>query len=102
MSELTRRGFVRSSAGAAAGMAAVGAFGVADADAKKRATHSHPVVAWLGDPRDGTITIMSGDGEVTIHDHALAAKIAQHARDAKPAKRTSHKTKATKHKKTRK
>jgi hypothetical protein len=99
MSELTRRGFVRSSAGAAAGIAAVGAFGVTDADGKKQATHSHPVIAWLGDPRDGTITIMSGDGEVTIHDHALAAKIARHAKDAKPAK---HTTRKVKHKKTRK
>jgi hypothetical protein len=83
MDEVTRRGFVQSSAGAAAGVATYGAFGVADADAKdpkKRATHEHPVVAWLGDPRDGTITIMSGKREVTIHDHALAAKIARHAR----------------------
>ncbi len=85
MSELTRRTFVRSSAGAAAGVATMGAFGVADADAKKRdthkrATHSHPVVAWLGDPKDGKITIMSGSREVTIHDHALAAKLAHHAR----------------------
>ena len=80
MSELTRRTFVRTSAGAAAGVATMGALGVTDADAKKRATHSHPVVAWLGDPKDGKITIMSGSREVTIHDHALAAKLAHHAR----------------------
>jgi hypothetical protein len=79
MSDLTRRGFVRSSAGAAAGVTVMGAFGVGDADAKRKATHGHPVVAWLGDPRDGTITIMKGDREVTIHDHALAAKIANAA-----------------------
>jgi hypothetical protein len=80
MDDLTRRSFVRSSAGAAVGVPAMGMFGVGEADAKRRATHSHPVVAWLGDPSDGTITIMKGDREVTIHDHALAAKIANAAR----------------------
>ena len=80
MDDLTRRSFVRSSAGAAAGVTAMGAFGVGEADAKRAATHEHPVVAWLGDPRDGKITIMKGDREVTIHDHKLAAKIANAAR----------------------
>jgi hypothetical protein len=80
MDDLTRRSFVRGSAGAAVGVSAMGVFGVGEADAKRTATHAHPVVAWLGDPRDGKITIMKGDREVTIHDHALAAKIANAAR----------------------
>ena len=81
MSDLTRRGFVTSSAGAAAGITTLGAFGVQGADAKTHhPKHSHPVVAWIGNPRDGKITVMSGDREVTIHDHSLAAKIANAAR----------------------
>ena len=61
-------------------MTATGVFGVAEADAKHKAPHHHPIVAWLGDPRDGKITIMKGDREVTIHDHKLAARIANAAR----------------------
>lgn len=80
MDDVTRRTFVRTSAGAAAGVTATGVFGVAEADAKHKVPHHHPVVAWLGDPRDGKITIMKGDREVTIRDHALAAKIANAAR----------------------
>lgn len=79
MSDVTRRSFVQSSAGVAAGVTAMGVFGVGEADAKRQATDAHPVVAWLGDPRDGTITIMKGDREVTIRDHGLAAKIANAA-----------------------
>ena len=80
MNDVTRRAFVRSSAGAAAGVTTMGVIGVGEADAKREAPPAHPVVAWLGDPRDGKITIMKGDREVTIHDHALAAKIANAAR----------------------
>ena len=80
MSDVTRRGFVRSSAGAAAGVTTLGVLSVGEADAKQRAKHHHPVVAWIGDPRDGKITIMKGDREVTIRDHALAARIANAAR----------------------
>ncbi len=86
MSELTRRGFVRSSAGVAAGLTAMGALDVGEADAKKHETHAHhahhghPVVAWIGDPRNGKITVMSGKREVTIRDRKLAARIARAAR----------------------
>ena len=80
MSELTRRAFVQSSAGAAAGMTAIGVLGAAEADAKGHADHSHPVVAWIGDPRNGKITVMAGKREVTIRDHKLAAQIARAAR----------------------
>jgi len=80
MSELTRRGFVGTSAGAVAGMTAIGAFGAGVADAERRSAHSHPVVAWIGDPRDGKITVMSGKHEVTIRDHKLADTIARAAK----------------------
>jgi len=80
MTDVTRRSFVRHSAGTAVGVSAMGLFGVSEAEAKRRPPHGHPIVAWLGDPRDGKITIMKGAHEVTIHDHALAAKIANAAR----------------------
>ena len=69
MSDVTRRHFVRSSAGAAAGVTAMGVLGVGAADAKRTATPAHPVVAWIGNPRAGR-----------IRDHALAARIANAAR----------------------
>jgi hypothetical protein len=85
MSDLTRRGFVKSSAGAAAGLAAFGALEVGEAEAKRRTAHSqphsnphsHPIVAWIGNPRDGKITIMSGKHERTIRDRKLASQLAR-------------------------
>ncbi len=81
MSDLTRRGFVATSAGAAASITTLGALGVGEADAKSHhPTHAHPIVAWIGNPQDGHITVMRGDREVTIHDHALAARLANAAK----------------------
>ena len=83
MDDVTRRSFVKTGAGAAAGLVAMGALGAADAEAEERHHHGHrsePIVAWLGDPRDGRITVMSGKREVTIRDHKLAARLARAAR----------------------
>jgi hypothetical protein len=80
MDDVTRRGFVRTGAGAAVGFAAVGAFGAAEAEAKGHGHHAHPIVAWIGDPRDGKITVMSGKHEVTIRDRQLVARIARAAK----------------------
>lgn len=81
MSDLTRRGFVKSSAGAAAGVTAVGALlAVGEADAKAGAIGSKPVVAYVKDPRKGEISVMSGDREVVFRDRNLAAQIARKAR----------------------
>ncbi len=82
MNDVTRRGFVKSGAGAAAGLLAVGIFEVPAADAREHhhRHHSDPVVVWIGNPRDGKITVMSGNGEVTIHDHQLAERIARAAK----------------------
>jgi hypothetical protein len=89
MDDVTRRSFVKSGAGAAAGLIAVGTFAVPQADAKTKGKskdhhhhhrHSDPIVAWIGNPRDGHITVMSGNGEVTIRDHKLAEKLARAAR----------------------
>jgi hypothetical protein len=74
MSDLTRRGFVKSSAGAAAGMTAIGALVAQQADAEAVAG-SEPVVAYVSNPGKGEISVMSGDREVTVRDPKLAARI---------------------------
>ena len=74
MSHLTRRGFVKSSAGAAAGMTAIGALVAQQADAEAVAG-SEPVVAYVSNPGKGEISVMTGDREVTVRDPKLAARI---------------------------
>jgi hypothetical protein len=80
MSDFTRRDFVKTSAGAAVSVTAIGAIAAGDAEAKRHAARSHPIVAWIGDPRNGKITVMSGKHEVTIRDHKLVAKLARAAK----------------------
>jgi hypothetical protein len=74
MSDLTRRGFVKSSAGAAAGMTAVGMLVAQQADAEAVAG-SEPVVAYVSNRGKGEIAVMTGDREVTVRDLKLAARI---------------------------
>jgi hypothetical protein len=78
MSHLTRRGFVKNSAGAAAGMTAIGAIVAQQADADAVAG-SEPVVAYVSDPGNGEISVMTGDREVTVRDTKLAARIVRAA-----------------------
>jgi hypothetical protein len=78
MSDSTRRGFVKSSATAAAGMTVVGALVAESADAKA-AAKSGPVVAYIRDPRSGEISVMAGEREVKLHDRKIAARIARAA-----------------------
>jgi hypothetical protein len=78
MSHLTRRGFVKSTANAAAGVAAIGALAAEQADADTVAG-AKPVVAYVSDPGAGEISVMSGDREVTVHDRKLAARIVRAA-----------------------
>jgi len=78
MSQLTRRGFVKSSASAAAGMTAIGALAAQQADAKTVAG-SEPVVAYVSNPGKGEISVMTGDREVTVRDPSLAARIVRAA-----------------------
>lgn len=81
MGDLTRLDFVKSSAGAAAGITVIGTLvttQVAEADAGP--VGSEPVVAYVKNPKSGEITVMRGDREVVIHDVQLAAKIARAAR----------------------
>jgi hypothetical protein len=80
MSDLTRRGFVRNTAGTAAGMTAIGAIVAAQAEADTGTAGTDPVVAYVKNPRTGEVSVMAGDREVTVRDPRLAAQIARAAR----------------------
>jgi hypothetical protein len=80
VSDLTRRGFVKNSAGAAAGMTAIGALVAERANADGGAVGSEPVVAYVSNPRTGEISVMAGDREVTFRDPSLAVRIVRAAR----------------------
>jgi len=80
VSEITRLGFVKSSAKAVAGATALGAVAAAQSDADATQVGTEPVVAYVKNPRKGEIAVMSGDREVTVRDRALAAKIARAAK----------------------
>jgi hypothetical protein len=79
MSDLTRRGFVKNSAAATAGITVIGALLSEQADAKPGEPGSTAVVAYVRDPRKGHISVLSGDREVHVHDRKLAAAIARAA-----------------------
>ena len=74
MQELTRLDFVKSSAGAAAGMTVFGVLTAAKADAEQ-GHHGQPVVAFIRDPHKGEISVMSETREVVIRDRKLSAAI---------------------------
>ena len=76
MSDLTRRGFVKGSAGAAAGLTMLSALLAEQADAHA-APGSRPVIAYVKNPKKGEIAILAADREVTIHDRKLAARLAR-------------------------
>ena len=80
VSEFTRRGFVKTSAGAAASVTVIGALAAEQADARGAAAGSGPVVAYVSDPSSGEISVMSGDREVSVRDPTLAARIVRAAR----------------------
>jgi len=83
MSDLTRRGFVKNSAAATAGITVLGALLAEQADAKTDGTGGHgskAVVAYVRDPRKGDISVLTGDREVHVRDRKLAAAIARAAR----------------------
>ena len=79
MSDSTRRGFVKSSAAAAASVTVVGALIAEEADAKA-AAGSGPIVAYIREPRSGEITVMAGERQVKLHDRKIAARIVRAAK----------------------
>ena len=83
MSDLTRRGFVKNSAAATAGMTVIGALLSGPADAHAGGADGNgrnAVLAYVRDPRKGEIAVLTGDREVHVHDRRLAAAIARAAR----------------------
>ena len=80
MSEITRLGFIKSSATAAAGLTVLGGLAATEAEAKAAAAGREPVVAYVKDPSSGVIAVMSGERRVTFRDQKLAARIAQAGR----------------------
>jgi hypothetical protein len=80
VSEVTRRGFVKSSAGAAAGVTVIGALAAEHAEARADGVGKEPIVAYVRNPHKGEISVMSGDREKTIRDRDLAARITRAAR----------------------
>lgn len=88
MADLTRRGFIVTSAGAAAGVATVGAIaaapkiakildGGAAASAARRGavSASDPVVAYIRNATSGEIGLLVGHREVTINDPDLVGRL---------------------------
>jgi hypothetical protein len=82
MSDLTRRGFVKNSAAATAGITVIGALLADQAGAHTGGVGgdgNQAVVAYVRDARKGDISVLSGDREVHVHDRKLAAAIARAA-----------------------
>ncbi len=79
MAEVTRLGFMKSSAGAAAGLTLVGTLATANADAKASPAGSESLVVFVKNPASGEISFMTGDREVIVHDRQLAARLARAA-----------------------
>jgi hypothetical protein len=77
VSEITRLGFMKSSAATVAGFTVLGSLTADRAEAATAPAGSEPVVAYLRSPGSGEITVMSGNREVTVQDGKLAARIAQ-------------------------
>jgi hypothetical protein len=75
VSELTRRGFVKTSTSAAAGVTVLGALRVAQADARERNPGTEPVVAFVSDPKRGEVLLMVGDREVSRRDPELVSAL---------------------------
>ena len=79
MSGSTRRGFVKNSVAAAAGMTVIGALASESADAKA-SSDTGAVIAYVRNARTGEISLMSGEHARQIHDRELAARLARAAR----------------------
>ena len=80
---VTRLSFLKASAGAAAGAAAVGVPAAAVLSEQKAsvvpepssASPPEPVVAYVRDAQRGEVTVMAGTSETTYRDRALVKKL---------------------------
>jgi hypothetical protein len=78
----TRSSFIKASAGAAAGLAAISVPGAAALSAEEGVattpsspTPREPVVAYVRDSERGEVTVMSGTREATYRDPALVRRL---------------------------
>jgi len=80
---MTRLSFLKASAGAAAGAAAVAVPGASAATGEPPGVPTHPsartprepVVAYVRDAGRGEVTVVSGTREITYRDRALARRL---------------------------
>ena len=79
---VTRLSFIKTSAGVAAGMAAVGVPAVASAKEEggvetdpSTPTPPEPVTAYVRDPARGEVTVLAGTREKTYKDRALVKRL---------------------------
>jgi hypothetical protein len=77
--DMTRAGFMKSSAAAVAGASALGAIAAAAAQADEH-PGNEPVVAYVKNPSKGEIAVMSGEREVVVRDRKLARQLARQVR----------------------
>ncbi len=81
MADLTRRGFITTSAGAAAGLATVGVAGGAiaaalgSAGANVAAHAEDTLVAYVRPGSNGEVTVVTGSREVTYRDAGLVRRL---------------------------
>ncbi|HEV3283411.1 MAG TPA: hypothetical protein VG010_04345 [Solirubrobacteraceae bacterium] len=86
---ITRLSFIKASAGVAAGVAAIAVPGAAAASAEtggvpidpSSTSPREPVMAYVRDAERGEVTVMSGTGETTYRDPALARRLLAAAPD---------------------
>jgi hypothetical protein len=87
---VTRLSFLKASAAAAAGAAAIGAPVAAVLSEEKSGTPTEPtaanprepVMAYVRDAKRGEVTVMSGTGETTYRDKALVKRLLSAAPDS--------------------
>jgi hypothetical protein len=80
---MTRLSFIKASAGAAAGVAAVSVPGAAALQAEEASVPMHPsshtprepVIAYVRDAKRGEVTVVSGTNEMTYRDRALTRRL---------------------------
>jgi len=83
MPDSTRRNFLIATGAGAAAVGVAGALpGSADAGSTKAATlpdGAEPLIAHVADPRTGSLSLLVGEREVTVHDPDLVARLARAA-----------------------
>jgi len=82
----SRRTFLGIAGTGVAGMTGVALLksapaGAGDEQAGDVPTGTPPLVAYVADARTGRVVLMHGDREVSVHDRALAARLARAARN---------------------